>query len=563
MVQLSLASDSLSGRPVLILGAGINGAALARELLLSGVGVVVVDQGDLAGGATAYSSRLIHGGLRYLEYGEFDLVRESLEERGRLLRLAPQFVHPLKLRIPISRRLGGFMPSIRRFFGMPARPAVERGLWLVRLGLWLYDRYARDPQLPPHRVQRRGIGASPVDPRYRWLCSYYDAQIRYPERFVVALFDDARQLAQRQRIEFQLLTYHRVELDGSSTRVYANRPGTAEAVHTFVPAAIVNATGAWVDRTLCELGLSVAPLMGGTKGSHFVSHHAGLRAAVASGGFYTEASDGRPVFVLPLADTVLVGTTDLPFHGDPADAVPTEAELDYLLAVVNRLLPDVRLTRGDIDFSYCGVRPLPCGDASRPAAITRRHWMEEHAGAALPTFSIVGGKLTTCRSLAESSAKTIRTRLGLPAVAVTSRERPVPGAQNYPPSAEALERRWRELGEAHGAAPAQIRAVWLLRGSDTEALLPLLAAEGWANLDGTELPVAFARWVVRHEWVHRLGDLIERRLMLLYQPITAACLRQLAELLAEAELILPEQIDAEIQATIQRLHQHFGKRLAP
>lgn len=562
MAQPAVATDSLSGRPVLILGAGINGAALARELLLGGVGVVVADKGDLAGGATAYSSRLIHGGLRYLEYGEFDLVRESLEERGRLLRLAPQFVHPLKLRIPVSRRLGGFMPSIRRFLGMPARPAVERGLWLVRLGLWLYDWYARDPQLPRHQVERRSAGAAPVDPRYRWLCSYFDAQIHYPERLVVALFDDARQLAQRQRVEFQLLTYHRVEVDGSLARVFGNRPGGAEAVHTFEPAAIVNATGAWVDRTLRELGVPAAPLMGGTKGSHFVSHHAGLRAAVASGGFYTEASDGRPVFVLPLADAVLVGTTDLPYQGDPADAVATEAELDYLLAVVNRLLPHIGLARGDIDFCYCGVRPLPRSDASRPAAITRRHWMEEHTGAAVPTFSIVGGKLTTCRSLAESSAKTIRTRLGLPADAATSRGRPVPGARDYPSSTEALERRWRELADAHGATPGQIRALWLLRGSDTEALLPSLAAEGWTNLDGTELPVAFARWVVRHEWVRSLGDLVERRLMLLYHPLTAACLRQLAEVLAEAELIVPEQIDAEIQVTIQRLHRHFSKRLA-
>lgn len=560
MAQHDVASTSFSGRPVLILGAGINGAALARELLLGGVPVIVVDRGDLAGGATAYSSRLIHGGLRYLEYGEFDLVRESLEERGRLLRLAPQFVHPLKLRIPVSRRLGGFMPSIRRFFGMRALPAAERGLWLVRFGLWLYDWYARDPQLPRHQVERRETGASPVHPRYRWLCSYYDAQIRFPERFVVALFDDARQLADRQRIGFQLLTYHHAEIDGSTARVFAN--GQGEAVRTFEPAAIVNATGAWVDRTLGELGVTAAPLMGGTKGSHFVSHHAGLRAAVESGGFYTEASDGRPVFVLPLAEAVLVGTTDLPYQGDPADAVATEAELDYLLAAVNHLLPDVRLTRGDIDFCYCGVRPLPRSDASRPAAITRRHWTQEHARAAVPTFSIVGGKLTTCRSLAESSAKTIRTRLGLPADAVTSRDRPIPGAQNYRPSADALERRWRELADAHGAAPGQIRSMWLLRGTDTEGLLPLLAAEGWTNLDGTALPVAFARWVVRHEWVRSIGDLVERRLMLLYHPgLTILCLRQLAELLVEAKLLLPDQIDVEVQATIRRLEQHFGKRL--
>ena len=134
--------------PVLILGAGINGAALARELVLGGISVVVVDSGDLAGGATSYSSRLIHGGLRYLEYGEFDLVRESLAERTRLLRLAPHLVRPLKLYIPVSNRLGGLRKSVRRFLGRKSnettRPDPPRGLWLVRAGLWLYDRYARD-----------------------------------------------------------------------------------------------------------------------------------------------------------------------------------------------------------------------------------------------------------------------------------------------------------------------------------------------------------------------------------------------------------------------------------
>src|SRR5271154_1893735 len=139
-------------QPVLILGAGINGAALARELALNGVGVVVVDTRDIASGATAYSSRLIHGGLRYLEYGDFSLVRESLGERTRLLKLAPQFVRPLRLFIPVRNRFGGLLSAARRFLGLKDRPhpdrVLHRGLWTVRFGLWLYDHYARDPTLP-------------------------------------------------------------------------------------------------------------------------------------------------------------------------------------------------------------------------------------------------------------------------------------------------------------------------------------------------------------------------------------------------------------------------------
>src|SRR5438128_6446838 len=143
---------------VLILGAGINGAALARELALNGVGVVIVDTRDIAAGATAYSSRLIHGGLRYLEYGDFALGRESLAERTRLLRLAPDFVRPLRLFIPVRNRFGGLRSAARRFIGLNDRTGsgtlLHRGKWTVRFGLWLYDYYARDPTLPAHQCHR-------------------------------------------------------------------------------------------------------------------------------------------------------------------------------------------------------------------------------------------------------------------------------------------------------------------------------------------------------------------------------------------------------------------------
>src|SRR6188768_3304105 len=134
-------------KPIVILGGGINGAAAARELVLNGQSVWLVDSADVAFGATAYSSRLIHGGLRYLEFGEFGLVRESLGERTRLLKLAPHLVHPLRLFIPVRNRFGGLMAAARRFFGLKGRPRktpLHRGLWTVRFGLWLYDNYARD-----------------------------------------------------------------------------------------------------------------------------------------------------------------------------------------------------------------------------------------------------------------------------------------------------------------------------------------------------------------------------------------------------------------------------------
>jgi glycerol-3-phosphate dehydrogenase len=560
-------ASSVKTSPVLILGAGINGAALARELLLAGMPVVVVDTGDMARGATSYSSRLIHGGLRYLEYGEFDLVRESLAERTRLLRLAPHLVRPLKLFIPVGNRWGGLRESARRFLKLRSKGGKPRprGLWLVRAGLTLYDWYARDPTLPRHRVVSQDTEAAPpVDrQRYPWLCAYHDAQVRYPERFVVALFDDARRIAGEQKIGFELYLHHRASLSNRAVTIHllADPGQTAPSAASFEPAAIVNATGAWVDQTLTQLHVPAKKLMGGTKGSHFVTSHEGLRQALDPGGIYAEAPDGRPIFILPFGRSVLVGTTDLPYSGDPADAVATEEEIDYLLSTVRLVFPEIGLTRDDVELHYSGIRPLPRADEASTAAITRRHWLEEHEGAPLPLFSVIGGKLTTCRSLAESSVAEIRRRLGLDDAPCNSRHRPLPGGEHYPADGALLEQHLRELADRTGFADEQVRAIWELRGTQTAEILSQIGAD-CESVPGTDFPTGFVRWIIAHEWVRRLDDLVERRLMLLYdRRLSENTLRRLAELLAEAGVLSSDQIAAEVVGVEQRLEGHFGRHV--
>jgi glycerol-3-phosphate dehydrogenase len=561
-------------QPVLILGAGINGAALARELVVNGVPVCVVDTADIASGTTAYSSRLIHGGLRYLEHGEFDLVRESLAERTRLLRLAPQYVHPLELFIPVSRRASGLWSATRRMLGRPERAAGEmgespsRGLWLVRLGLWLYDLYARDPVLPKHRAHRvDDPRLPPVDrARYGWQCSYFDAAVQFPERFVLALLEDARQEAARQGIDFRVLNYHEARLTGKTAEVspvgqVSNVPGRQDACPTtFQPAAIINATGAWVDETLKRLNVPSRRLIGGTKGSHFLTSHAGLRAALAGRGIYAEAADGRPVFLLPLAESSLVGTTDIPFTGDPAAAVATDEELEYLVDAANRVFPQLRLGRADIDWHYSGVRPLPFCDAATPAAITRRHWLEENTQCPVPLYSVIGGKLTTCRSLAEEATDVILRRLGLPRRPGT-RQRVIPGGEDYPRDLAALQGEQSRLADKFGLPEDAVRAIWQLYGTRTEAVVRE-CGNLRETLKGTFWPVSLVRHSIRHEWARRIDDLVCRRLMLLYEPqLRRNTLRHLAELLAAEGRLADNDTGLAVEQMEKKLLARYGKRV--
>ncbi len=556
--------------PVLILGAGINGAALAREFLLNGIPVCLVDNGDIGSGATAASSRLIHGGLRYLEYGEFDLVRESLEERTRLLRLAPHLVRPLRIFIPVTNRFGGVLVAARRFFHLEGnRRAIDRparGLWLVRMGLKVYDTYARDPMLPRHAVHRVGDRGVPCVERSRYvaLCSYYDAQLCYPERFVIELLEDARRIAQAGGIEFSVSTYHCAERRGKrvSIKPIESALGSATGeVKGIEPIAIVNATGAWVDRTLNRLGVSAGPLMGGTKGSHLVTYHRGLHAALAGQALYAEARDGRPIFVLPFGDATLIGTTDIPFEGDPRDATADEEEVEYLIDAVNAVVGGVEIARADIALHYSGVRPLPRAEGKTASSITRRHWLESHEGVDVPFYSVIGGKLTTCRSLAEEGVAKVLDRLSTPVVA-NSRERPMPGGVEYPPSADEVAQRVGEFADRLSLSREQVAEAWQWFGTRAEEVLEAIAPTAEDCVAGTRIPRELVRWMIDHEWVSELGDLVERRLLLLFrEDLSAETLRDLAALLVEAEKLEQDQVAEQVGRMVRRLTRRYGRQV--
>jgi glycerol-3-phosphate dehydrogenase len=560
---------------IVVFGAGINGAALARELLLSGVSVAVVDTADIASGATAWSTRLVHGGLRYLEYGEFGLVRESLRERGRLVRLAPHLVRPLEFYLPVAGRLGGLVAAAARLMGLESLARAcsghrGRGGWAIATGLALYDLLAAGSGWPRHRMVRAGRPGQPaVDPsRYPLAGIYSDAQMLFPERFTVELLVDARRIAQETGARFSLFTHHAASL-GPDGRLrlepLAGARDDAGGGIELQPAAIINATGAWVDRTLASVlpADPTRPLIGGTKGSHLILRAPALRSALGAYGVYAEAADGRPVFVLPFGERlVLVGTTDIPFTGDPAAAHADEEEIDYLLRAVARIFPAAAARREDVAQHYCGVRPLPAARADgRTAAITRRHLLVRQREAPLPCWSIVGGKLTTCRSLAESAAREVLGALGV-SVRGTSRDRPLPGACEGP-SRAAAEKLVETRVAAAGASADTARVVahrlvdlFGARGPEVCAALepqaPLIADTG--------LPAAAVRWCVREEWAASLEDVMERRLMLSFdERLTRQAVEEVARVLVQEGVLQQYGLEAEVDGFVRHLRDRYGK----
>lgn len=474
---------------LIVIGAGINGAGIARDGAMRGLRVLLLDQHDIASGTTAFSTRLIHGGLRYLEYGEVRLVRESLRERERLLRIAPHLVAPLPFVIPLYA-------------------GARRGPGLVRLGMLAYDLLSFDRSLPRHRmlssaemlVHEPGLNAAGL----RGAALYSDGQVTFPERLTLE-----NALAAQQH-GATLLTYAQVdELIRSDHRVsgirFHDRLGGSS--HIAHGALVINVAGPWVDRLLEPLG--EPPLIGGTKGSHIV---VGTFPGAPTEALYVEATrDRRPYFIVPWNGQYLIGTTDIPYRGDPGQVAPDEDEIRYLLDETNRVIPTARLTRTDVRYAYAGVRPLPRVAATNAAGITRRHIVHDHAPEIEGLISIVGGKLTTYRSLASEVIDLSFRKLHRIAPRCTTGSVPLPGATgvDWPAFAttfrdtSGLEASLAErLLRIYGVAAWEI--VRLAR-AEPELRQPLDPESG---VFGAEIIHA-----VRHEEAVTLSDILLRRTM--------------------------------------------------
>jgi glycerol-3-phosphate dehydrogenase len=475
---------------VIIIGAGINGAGIARDAAMRGLQVLLIDKGDIGGGTSSWSTRLIHGGLRYLEHGEFGLVRESLRERETLLRIAPHLVRPLPLLLPIYDN-------------------ARRGLWTIRAGMIAYDLLSFDKSLARHRILSRaavlkvapGLNAKGL----RGAAVYHDAQIEFAERLVM------ENALSAQEHSASVVTYARVETFDIENRTVRGVEFTdlfSDQRHHARGRIVINAAGPWVDRVLT--GVETERLIGGTKGSHII---VAPFAGAPTTALYLEAeSDHRPFFIIPWNGNYLIGTTDSQYEGD-LDTIEIEAsEIDYLLRETNRVVPEAKLTRDSILYTYSGVRPLPYTRAKDEQSITRRHFIRDHAPQWHNLFSIVGGKLTTYRSLAEQTVDLVFRKLRLATPPCTTGAAPLPGAEtsDFPAFCEHFK---TESGLPAQASERLLR----IYGTRAPQVLELAAkdpglAERLSNATGAiAAEVVFA---FQYELAQTLTDCLFRRTML-------------------------------------------------
>lgn len=405
--EKTLETLSTHSPTVLVVGGGINGIGTYRDLVYQGVDTLLVDRADFCSGASSASSRMAHGGIRYLENGEFSLVREAVQERNRMILNAPDFVKPLPTTIPIFKTFTGLFNAPLKFLGLLEKPS-ERGALIIKIGLLLYDAYTgRNRIVPRHTFVNRAKALHEfplLNPKIQYAATYYDGIILSPERMSMEILLDA----ERQGDHARALNY--VSLDnvtGESVTLIDEIQGKKFQV---TPQLIINACGPWIDRTNQHLGLKTK-YIGPTKGSHLILDNPELREAIGDHEFFFENKDGRIVLIFPLFDKVMIGTSDLPID-DPDKARCSEDEIDYFFEMVKRVFPGIGMSREQIVFRFSGVRPLAFTNAKTTGQITRSHHIHEDRFGEIPVYSLVGGKWTSYRAFAEQVTDRVLVFLG-------------------------------------------------------------------------------------------------------------------------------------------------------
>jgi glycerol-3-phosphate dehydrogenase len=546
------------GVDVLIIGAGINGAGVFRDLCAQGLTCLIVDKGDFGSGTSAAPSRLIHGGLKYLETGEFRLVAESTYERNLLLKNAAHVVRSLPTVIPIQSWTRGLWAAVRTFFGSTTAPR-SRGALLVKAGLVLYDAYgARARQMPRHAMlgRSRALAEIPaLTPRIVAAGTYFDASVTAPERLVMELISDGLEMSPGA----EALNWTSVQSrEGGSVQLVG--PGGRQ--RWVMPRFVVNAAGPWIDDVNARLGLE-SRLIGGTKGSHILLDHPQLLRQLNGRMIYFEGDDGRILLVLPYHGKALVGSTDIPAD-DPDGAVCTEAETDYIIQSLRDLLPGLHFAPSQIVYAYAGIRPLPNSEGVAPGLISRDHSAPKEAAAPdrpFPVVSLVGGKWTTFRAFSAEVADMALSDLGRPRRRTTD-DMAIGGGRDLPRTPEARAAWLAGTAAETGASPERLSVLLDRYGTTALAIARHEGADPAALPDAPDVTEAEIDWIVRNERVVHLSDILLRRTTLAISgQVTPSLCRAVARIAGRALGWTDDAERAEVVELASLLAKNHGVHL--
>ncbi|WP_108861370.1 glycerol-3-phosphate dehydrogenase/oxidase [Ruegeria sp. Alg231-54] len=537
---------------VVVIGGGVNGIGTFRDLSLQGLRVLLVERNDFSSGCSAAPSRMIHGGLRYLENGEFSLVQESLRERDVLLSNAAHMVHPLPTVVPVTSVFSGMFNAAAGFFGWSGKPA-RRGALPIKLGLSLYDWITRKRRaLPRHKFHSAAATHREwpaLTTAARFSAVFYDAAITHPERLCIEMIADTEATAS----ECIAVNYAGLTPLGDGFVLTCQRSGRKLAVQ---PRTIVNATGAWLDSTAASLGNGAAERMvSGTKGSHVIVENQQLLKALNGHMVYFENADGRVCIAFPFQGNVLAGSTDI--RVDKACRVRCEDdEMDYILGSLQSVFPEINVSPDDVLFSFSGIRPLPQSDQDFTGRISRGHFIKRLDGK-VPQFCMIGGKWTTFRAFAEDTADLVLAELSHERRCKTE-ALAIGGGRDFLRGAGVLE---RDLVQNYAISPDRATHLVSHYGSAAAAMQDV-CSNGTPDLPlavGSPYSTNEIAHLIRTEQVEDLSDIVLRRTALaITGAISMELIEVLAEILAAERGLSPKEIGDQQICLIEELSDYYG-----